>query len=70
MAARTNAAPEPTTPAPEPEGSGERCSNCGEPAIVTTDGKVANKVSFCAAHKPDNIEAPPAKAPEPAADAG
>lgn len=54
MAAKST--PEPTTPAPEAEGSGGAvCSNCGKPAVVTTDGKVANVVSFCEDCKPDNI---------------
>lgn len=56
MAARTNT--EESAPAPEAKDSDlGTCANCDQPATVKTDGKVANAVAFCDAHRPDNLPA-------------
>lgn len=31
------------------------CANCGEPAVVTLGGDVADEVSFCHRHLPRNV---------------
>lgn len=40
---------------PEEKSSDAVCANCGEPAVLTTDGASANVVSFCEAHVPVNL---------------
>lgn len=67
MAAKTEKIGE-TPPAPEESDSDPgSCDNCEKPAVVETDGVVANKVRFCEDHLPDNMELP-AKAENKAED--